>query len=89
MIYYVYIRKPKANSTIWAGPEHADGIIAAQETDNHRTRREAVATKLEGLSGSKPSWNKRRYHYEAELTTAQAEEIAALYMVQSVVPKKK
>ena len=63
-------------------------LAPARESDNHRIRRENLGNRLEHLTGVKPSWNQRGYHYITELTAEQAQEVSSWEMVRYVIEGK-
>lgn len=76
MQYKIILKPPFGNSVIWAGP-NVSGHIPTAEDSKMKTRREALATRLENLTGEKPSWRPREYTYYAELTAEQASDVAS------------
>lgn len=83
----IHPKTPRANHTIWAGPEHQVGILPSAESDRHRARREALGHRLAALLGEENvTWNKRRYCYEAELSEEQVNEIKLWDFVSGLKP---
>lgn len=72
--YKIILKRPHL-ATIWSGPGSSNSVLTYPEDDKDKTRREAVATRLEALGAEEVIFNKRAYCYFAEMTAEQAKEV--------------
>jgi hypothetical protein len=86
--YLIKLRKPSSNHFIWAGPNYNSGTIPTPEDDKAKTRREALANRLEKLvNGRETRWDPRNYCYEVELTEEEVTEIKTWPGVRHVIKR--
>ena len=81
-MYKVQLKVPFSGASILPGVGY--DIIKSPETEKLRTKRENVATRLEAITGNKPTWHPREYCYQIELSTQQVEEVESWEYVRHV-----
>lgn len=85
---YTVMLKPPYRSSVWAGPQAQNCVLADTETDRDKTVREAVGNRLEAVGGENVTFNRRKYCYSADLPEDMEEEVSSWAGVRKLIKEK-